>query len=33
MNAESALLAMSDRQPKADHEHNAHDQKHVMFSY
>jgi hypothetical protein len=33
MNAESALLAMSDRQPEADHEQQGRDQKHVMASY
>ena len=33
MNVESALLAMSDRQPEADHEQHAHDDKHVMLSY
>ena len=31
--AQSALVAMSDRQPDADHEQHAGDQKHVMLSY
>ncbi len=31
--AESALLAMSDRQPDADQEHRTADQEHVMLSY
>jgi hypothetical protein len=31
--AESALLAMSDRQPDADHHGQNHAQKHIMLSY
>ena len=33
MNAESALLAMSDRQPETDHEHRDEGQQHIMMSY
>lgn len=34
LSAESALVAMSDRQPvEGREEHRAHDQKHVMLSY
>jgi hypothetical protein len=32
LSAEAALLAMSDRQPDADHDDHAHDQKHIMLS-
>jgi hypothetical protein len=33
MNAESALLAMSDRQPETGHEHRDEGQQHIMMSY
>ena len=32
-NAESALLAMYNKQPELDHKHDYHDQKHIMASY
>ena len=31
--AESALLAMSDRQPEADQAQQSHDHRHIMLSY